>query len=47
MSIRTVQKRLDEYDPPIPILTPTNIVLLIDTTYFGNIGVMAFKNSLS
>lgn len=47
LSVRTVQKRLDEYVPPIPLLTPTNIILLIDTTYFWNVGVMAFKNSLS
>jgi hypothetical protein len=47
MSVRTVQKRLDEYIPPIPILIPTRIILLIDTTYFGDIGVMAFKDSTS
>jgi hypothetical protein len=47
LSVRTVQKRLDEYIPPIPLLTPTNIILLIDTTYFGDVGVMAFKDSLS
>jgi len=47
LSIRTVQKKLDEYVLPKVILIPTNIILLIDTTYFGNIGVMAFKNSLS
>lgn len=47
MSVRTIQKRLDTYIPSVPILTPTNIILLIDTTYFGDIGVMAFKNSSS
>jgi hypothetical protein len=47
MSVRTVQKRLDEYIPPIPILIPTRIILLIDTTYFGDVGVMAFKDSTS
>jgi len=47
LSVRTVQKRLDEYIPPIPILIPTRIILLIDTTYFGDVGVMAFKDSAS
>lgn len=45
--MRTIQKRLDEYILPVRLLTPTNIILLIDTTYFGDIGVMAFKDSLS
>ena len=47
LSVRTVQKKLDAYIPSVPILTPTRIILLIDTTYFGDVGVMAFKNSLS
>jgi hypothetical protein len=34
ISIRTVQKRLDEYIVPIPLLVPKAIILLIDTTYF-------------
>lgn len=47
LSVRTVQRRLDEHISPIPILIPTNIILLIDTTYFWDLGVMAFKDSLS
>jgi hypothetical protein len=31
---------------PEQILVPRPIVLLIDTTYFGDIGVMAFKDAL-
>jgi hypothetical protein len=38
---------LDEYIPVIPILIPTRIILLIDTTYFSDVGVMAFKDSNS
>lgn len=47
LSMRTIQKRLDEYIVPIPTLVPTSIILLIDTTYFWDIGVMAFKNAHS
>jgi transposase-like protein len=45
ISTKTVQKRLDAYEITPPILTPANIILLIDTTYFWDIGVMAFKDS--
>ena len=45
ISIRTVQKRLDAYIIPIPVLIPKPIILLIVTTYFWNIGVMAFKDA--
>ena len=44
VSARTIQKRLDTYRLPIPTLVPTSIILLIDTTYFWDIGVMAFKD---
>ncbi len=45
VSVRTIQKRLDQYIVPLPMLIPTSIILLIDTTYFWNIGVMAFKDA--
>lgn len=45
ISIKTVQKRLDEYILPTAKLKPQEIVLLIDTTYFWDIWVMAFKDS--
>lgn len=45
ISTRTVQKRLDDYMPPIVVLIPRAITLLIDTTYFWDIWVMAFKDA--
>lgn len=46
MSIRTVQKHLDSYEvqreEEIP---PRPIILLIDTTYFWEIGLMVFKDA--
>jgi hypothetical protein len=45
MSIRTVQNILDSYIPSVPVYTPRSIILLIDTTYFGSIWVMAFKDT--
>lgn len=45
LSLKTVQKRLDEYILPKTQLKPQEIILLIDTTYFWNIWVMAFKDS--
>lgn len=45
ISIKTVQKKLDEYILPKTKLKPQKIVLLIDTTYFWDIWVMAFKDS--
>lgn len=45
ISIRTVQKRLDEYIVPVPVLIPKPIILLIHTTYFWEVGVMAFKDA--
>ena len=44
LSIKTVQKILDNYDFVMPKTTPWEIVLLIDTTYFWNIWIMAFKD---
>ncbi|PIZ01609.1 hypothetical protein COY60_02725, partial [Candidatus Gracilibacteria bacterium CG_4_10_14_0_8_um_filter_38_28] len=41
-----MQKKLDDYVLPKKVLIPRPIILLVDTTYFGNIGVMAFKDAL-
>lgn len=46
ISIWTVQARLDAYVLPEKVLVPKPIILLIDTTYFGNMGVMAFKDAI-
>lgn len=46
ISVRTVQERLDAYVIPEKVLVPKPIILLIDTTYFGNMGVMAFKDAI-
>lgn len=45
ISLKTVQKKLDEYIITKTDLIPQEIVLLIDTTYFWDIWVMAFKDS--
>ena len=44
LSIKTVQKYLDQYNLPEVKVVPQEIVLLIDTTYFWNIWIMAFKD---
>ncbi len=44
ISIKTVQKLLDEYKLPKLKINPQEIVLLIDTTYFWDIWIMAFKD---
>ena len=46
ISVRTIQKKLDDYVLPKKTLTPRPIILLVDTTYFWDIGVMAFKDAL-
>lgn len=46
MSVRNIQRRLNSYMLPKKVFIPRPIVLLIDTTYFGDIGVMAFKDAL-
>ena len=43
LSIKTVQKRLDEYMPSELKEVPKKIILLIDTTYFWNFWLMIFK----
>jgi len=45
ISTRTVQKYLDDYEFVDPKISPWDVVLLIDTTYFQDIGIMAFKDS--
>lgn len=42
--VRTVQKYLDKAELRYQRLEPREIILLIDTTYFGNIGLMVFKD---
>ena len=43
ISVRTVQRKLDEYKVKIKKRKPTKWILLIDTTYFWDIWVMVFK----
>lgn len=47
ISVRSVQKLLDEYKLPEIQVTPQEVVLLIDTTYFWDIWIMAFKDYYS
>ena len=47
ISLRKVQYLLDEYEFIPPQITPSSIVLIMDTTYFWDIGVMVFKDSKS
>lgn len=47
-TVRTIQRKIDCYVPKKRIKTPRNVVVLMDTTYWGrNFGVMLFKDSLS
>lgn len=43
-TIRTIQKKLDEFDFVSPIVAPREIILLMDTTYFWELWIMAFKD---
>ena len=43
-SIKTIQKKLDEFEFVSPIITPREIILLMDTTYFWEFWIMAFKD---
>ena len=45
ISVRTVQAKLDEYQIQIPQVKAQEVVLLIDTTYFGEFWVMVFKDA--
>jgi len=44
VTIKTIQKKLDEYIFIPPLVTPTEIILLIDTTYFSDFWIMVFKD---
>ena len=45
-SSRTIQRRVDLYDPIIPKKEPRRVVVLMDTTYWGrSFGVMLFKDA--
>lgn len=47
-SLRTIQRRIDGIVPNTPQTKPNQIVVLMDTTYFGrNVGVMLFKDALT
>lgn len=47
VSIKKIQHMLDKYRFIPPQITPTKIVLLMDTTYFWDVWVMAFKEANS
>lgn len=44
VTIKTIQKKLDEYKFVPPFVMPTEIILLMDTTYFWEFWVMVFKD---
>lgn len=44
LSVKTIQKRLDKYEFISPQIKPTQIILLMDTTYFWDFWIMAFKD---
>ena len=44
VTIKTIQKKLDEYKFIPPLVTPSEIILLIDTTYFSDFWIMVFKD---
>jgi len=44
VTIKTIQKYLDEYIFIPPIIKPTEIILLMDTTYFWEFWIMVFKD---
>ena len=47
-SIKTIQRRLDKVKVENKTKTPKNVIVLMDTTYWGrNFGVMLFKDSLT
>lgn len=47
-SIKTIQRRIDKVKIELPIVERCDVVLLMDTTYFGrSFGVMLFKDSSS
>jgi len=44
VSIKTIQSKLDQYEFIAPQVKPTEIILLMDTTYFWEFWIMAFKD---
>lgn len=44
LSLKTIQKKLDQYEFIPPQSIPTEIILLMDTTYFWEFWIMAFKD---
>ena len=47
VSMRSIQTLLDSYEFISPIVMPSSIVLIMDTTYFWDIWVMVFKDAYS
>lgn len=47
-SKRTIQRKIDIYQISIPEKVPRKVIVLMDTTYWGNnFGVMLFKDSIT
>ena len=47
-SVRTIQRRLDLYQAQNKVIEPSNVVVLMDTTYWGRgFGLMLFKDAYS
>ncbi len=47
-SQRTIQRKIDQYKVNIPVKFPRDIIVLMDTTYWGhNFGVMLFKDNIT
>lgn len=47
-SSKTIQRRLDKVGTKVPSSSPKEVIVLMDTTYFGRkFGVMLFKDALS
>ena len=45
VTVKTIQRYLDKYEFKIPIIKPTEVILLIDTTYFWDFWIMVFKDA--
>lgn len=47
-SKRTIQRKVDSYQISFPQKTPRKVIILMDTTYWGNsFGVMLFKDAIT
>ena len=45
-SVKTIQRKIDQYDVVIPKKVPRKVIVLMETTYFGrSFGAMLFKDS--